>query len=384
MKIGIYGGSFNPIHFGHVGLVKWVAEHSDLDEVWLMVSPNNPLKMNADLQGKYDLRTNFNQRLEAAEKVLAETECTKVLRVSDFENGLPRPSYTANTLRELQKAYPEHEFSLIIGADNWALIEKWREYEYLMKNFRIFVYPRRGATMAERPELPKGNVVFCNDAPMFDVSSTKLRALDRSGEEKANTWTHLIALVATLGVAYPLISMAVGKGALAVVGTGLFIAGMILMFASSTLYHAVQNPVHKTRLRVFDHISIYAMIAGSYSLLCLYIIGGWIGWALFGFLWACVVAGMIGKFIALGKHPRLSLALYLLMGWVALLIIWPMWVKLPHAAFWWIIAEGLLYTGGAYFFRGDEKHPYWHAVWHVFIVLGAMSHTIATFLILAN
>lgn len=176
MKIGIYGGSFNPIHYGHIGLVKWVAEHSDLDEVWLMVSPNNPLKMNADLTGQYDLRTNYSARVSTAEKALAKVNCTKVLKVSDFENGLPRPSYTANTLRELQKAYPEDEFSLIIGADNWALMEKWREYDYILSSYRIFIYPRQGAAMNARPELPKGNVIFCEGAPLFDVSSTELRA----------------------------------------------------------------------------------------------------------------------------------------------------------------------------------------------------------------
>lgn len=176
MKVGIYGGSFNPIHFGHIGLVKWVAEHSDLDEVWLMVSPNNPLKTNADLKGQYDLRTNFSLRLEAAQKTLTETTCTKTLRASDFENHLPRPSYTANTLRELTKAYPEHEFSLIIGADNWAIIEKWKDYEFVLKNFRVFVYPRTGYPMEPRKNIPAAKVVFCQDAPIFDISSTQLRA----------------------------------------------------------------------------------------------------------------------------------------------------------------------------------------------------------------
>ena len=176
MKVGIYGGSFNPIHFGHIGLVKWVAEHSDLDEVWLMVSPNNPLKTNADLKGQYDLRTNFSLRLEAAQKALTETTCIKTLRASDFEDHLPRPSYTANTLRELTKAYPEHEFSLIIGADNWAIIEKWKEYEFVLNNFRVFVYPRTGYPMEPRKNIPAGHVVFCQDAPIFDISSTQLRA----------------------------------------------------------------------------------------------------------------------------------------------------------------------------------------------------------------
>ena len=214
--------------------------------------------------------------------------------------------------------------------------------------------------------------------------STDLQAQDRSCEEPANTWTHLLPLIGSVGVSAPLIVHAADRGALAVVGTVLFIAGMLLMFTSSTLYHAIQSPVHKARLRVFDHVSIYAMIAGSYSLLCVYVVGGWRGWALFSFLWACVLAGTVGKCVALGRYPRLSLVLYLLMGWAALLIMRPMWLLLPRAAFWWILAEGVMYTTGAYFFHGDEQHRYWHAVWHVFIVLGALCHTIATWLILTN
>ena len=214
------------------------------------------------------------------------------------------------------------------------------------------------------------------------VRNTELQAQDRSSEEPANTWTHLLALIGAIGVSAPLIRHAVDRGALAVVGTVLFIAGMLLMFTSSTLYHAIQVPVHKARLRVFDHVSIYAMIAGSYSLLCVYVVGGWKGWTLFVFLWACVLAGAIGKFIALGKYPKLSLALYLAMGWVALLILYPMWLHMPHAAFFWIIAEGVFYTIGSYFFNKDEEHAYYHAIWHVFITLGATSHTIATWLIL--
>lgn len=207
-----------------------------------------------------------------------------------------------------------------------------------------------------------------------------------SNEEKANTWTHLVPLIATLAIAWPMMARAVSSQlsvfSFQILGTALFIAGMILMFLSSTLYHAVTEPKVKARLRIFDHISIYVMIAGSYSLICVSVVGGWIGWTIFGFLWACVIAGAIGKFIALGKYPRLSLALYLAMGWVALLILYPMWLHMSHAAFAYIIAEGVFYTLGAYFFHGDEEHAYWHAIWHVFITLGAASHTIATWLIL--
>ena len=207
-----------------------------------------------------------------------------------------------------------------------------------------------------------------------------------SAEERANTWTHLVPLAATLAIAWPLLQAArqaqLINPKFQIVGTVLFLFGMVMMFLSSTLYHAVSDPKAKARLRIFDHISIYAMIAGSYSLICLTVVGGWMGISLFIFMWACVLAGAIGKSVALGKYPRLSLALYLIMGWVALLIIWPMWKHMPHAAFAWIIAEGLFYTVGSYFFNKDEEHAFYHAVWHVFIVLGAASHTIATWLIL--
>lgn len=210
-----------------------------------------------------------------------------------------------------------------------------------------------------------------------------------SNEEKANTWTHLVASVATLAVAWPLLRLALHPAvqpvrAVNVIGTCLFLAGMAMMYISSTLYHAVSAPKHKRRLRIFDHASIYVMIAGSYSLICMSVIGGWVGWSLFGFLWACVVFGIVSKFFALGKHPHLSLTLYLMMGWVAILVIWPMWKNMPHVSFAWILAEGVFYSAGAYFFSKDERHAYYHAIWHVFIMLGSLSHTIATYYILNN
>ena len=203
-----------------------------------------------------------------------------------------------------------------------------------------------------------------------------------SGEEKANTLSHLIPFIGSLFLIYPLLRLAISAGVYAFIGTALFLIGMVLMFGSSTLYHAVTEPKCKARLRILDHSAIYVMIAGSYSPICLYVVGGWVGWTLFFFLWVCVLAGTIGKFIAIGKYPHLSLILYLAMGWVALLIMRPMWLHMPHSAFWWILAEGVFYTVGAYFFHGDEKHAYWHAIWHVFITLGAMSHTIGIWLIL--
>ena len=190
MRIGIYGGSFNPIHFGHIGLVKWVIEHTDLDEVWMMVSPNNPLKDSSILA---DEQVRLQNAKEAIAQLSSDTPytshhtptCAKRIVVSDFEFQLPKPNYTANTLRELQKQYPQHEFSLIIGEDNLLIFDKWRESEFIKGNFRIFVYPRRGSIELQntltRETLPssllkgKTGFVYLNGAPYFDISSTEIR-----------------------------------------------------------------------------------------------------------------------------------------------------------------------------------------------------------------
>lgn len=174
-KIGIYGGSFNPVHFGHVGLAQWVIEHTDLDELWLLVSPNNPLKPDGLLAPE-------EERLAAVREAV---KGIKGLVASDFEFALPRPSYTANTLRALQQAYPQHEFTLVIGEDNIAIFDQWREYEYILQNFRIFVYPRRGnlpptakrsCSEAVLQAQPVKELVFLNNAPYFDISSTAIRS----------------------------------------------------------------------------------------------------------------------------------------------------------------------------------------------------------------
>ena len=182
-SIGIYGGSFNPVHFGHVGLAKWVIENTDLDELWLMVSPNNPLK-------PANLLAPEGERLAAVREAVKDIPHVKA---SDFEFSLPRPSYTANTLRELQKAYPDTEFTLIIGEDNIAIFDRWRECEFILANFRIFVYPRRenlsdeGLT-AKRSNSPQNGlttqwsnsvavkeICYLSEAPLFDISSTQIR-----------------------------------------------------------------------------------------------------------------------------------------------------------------------------------------------------------------
>ena len=175
-KVGIYGGSFNPVHFGHIGLAKWVIENTDLDELWLLVSPNNPLKPAGLLAPE-------QERLAAVREAIKDIPG---LKASDFEFSLPRPSYTANTLRALQQTYPEYEFTLVIGEDNIAIFNQWREYEYILENFRIFVYPRnltgeagltakRSHSEAVFQAKPVKEIRYLSEAPFFDISSTAIR-----------------------------------------------------------------------------------------------------------------------------------------------------------------------------------------------------------------
>lgn len=174
LRIGVYGGSFNPVHFGHVGLAKWVIENTDLDELWFLVSPNNPLKAADSLAPE-------EERLAAVREAVKDIPGVKV---SDFEFSLPRPSYTANTLRALQQAYPDCEFTLVIGEDNLVIFDQWREYEFILQNFRIFVYPRTSSLQTGGvASVKKGNTFITNaknikflaSAPYFDISSTEIR-----------------------------------------------------------------------------------------------------------------------------------------------------------------------------------------------------------------
>ena len=175
MKIGIYGGSFNPIHFGHTGLALWVIENTDLNEVWLMISPNNPLK-DASILADEQVRLQ-----EATEAIRRLGDAAKGIVVSDYEFALPRPNYTANTLRELKKQYPQHEFTLIIGEDNLEIFPTWREYTYLLENFRILVYPRKGSGKSAEQMLKEletahtKEIQLLANAPYFEISSTELR-----------------------------------------------------------------------------------------------------------------------------------------------------------------------------------------------------------------
>lgn len=161
--IGIYSGSFNPIHVGHVRLADYICSSGIVDEVWLMVSPLNPLKQGEPMESD-------SHRLAMAEIAI---DGNPHVRVSDFEFNLPRPNYTYNTLLQLHRSYPDLKFVLIIGSDNWQIITKWRNWEEIISEFGLVIYPRPGYEI-DTTHLPD-NVKYIASAPLTDISSTQIR-----------------------------------------------------------------------------------------------------------------------------------------------------------------------------------------------------------------
>lgn len=170
MRIGIYGGSFNPIHKGHTELAASIVQQGLVDELWLLVSPLNPLK-----QGETSDIAEYEHRLSMARLA---TEDIEGVKVSDFEKNLPLPSYTITTLGELRKAYPEHEFVLVIGADNWERFPRWYHAQEIIDTYSILIYRRPGCEMNETLLPPSVQVV---DTPLYDISSTEIRESVKKG-----------------------------------------------------------------------------------------------------------------------------------------------------------------------------------------------------------
>lgn len=163
MKIGIYSGSFNPIHMGHLALANYIVEFTELDELWFLVSPQSPFKEDKDLVSEA-------QRFEMVKLAI---EDYPNLRASDFELSLPKPSYTITTLTSLKKMYPDYDFSLIIGADNWSVFEKWKDYLNIVEDFAIKIYPRLGENISI--PLRFRDKVEVMDSPIIEISSTFIR-----------------------------------------------------------------------------------------------------------------------------------------------------------------------------------------------------------------
>lgn len=169
MKIGVFSGSFDPIHVGHMIIAEHMCEFAGMDEIWFSVSPQNPLK---SAGGISDLK----HRIAMLELAI-RNDCR--MKYCDIETHLPVPSYTADMLDALTAKYPQHSFYLIIGGDNWNIFDKWYKHEYIMENFGILVFPRPGCVM--KP-FPKGmDISFCN-APEMEISSTYIRGHVKGGK----------------------------------------------------------------------------------------------------------------------------------------------------------------------------------------------------------
>ena len=168
IKTGIFGGSFNPIHNGHISLARQLKEKAGLDEVWLMVSPQNPMKQQTDLLSD-------ETRIQMARLAL---EHETGIVASDYEMHLPKPSYTWLTLQSLSRDFPDRQFVLMIGGDNWSIFDKWYHADDILRNYHVVVYPRRDEQPVEK-DLPA--TVTMVEAELLDISSTEIRQRIRKG-----------------------------------------------------------------------------------------------------------------------------------------------------------------------------------------------------------
>lgn len=167
-KIGLFGGSFDPVHSGHLMVASFIAQNSDLDEVWLNLSPCNPLKAEPRESGDEDRLTMLRRAVEGV----------PFLDVCSIELTMPYPSYTISTLRKLEDVYPDYDFKVIVGSDNWNLFDRWKDSDTIVKDFGVIVYPRPGYPV---DNVPEGVQVV--DAPLIELSSTFIRENVKDGKD---------------------------------------------------------------------------------------------------------------------------------------------------------------------------------------------------------
>jgi hemolysin III len=196
-------------------------------------------------------------------------------------------------------------------------------------------------------------------------------------EEFANSITHLIGVLFSIVAISLLITFSVLNGtAIHIVSCSLFGGSILLLYTFSTLYHGIDSPRVKPLLRIFDHISIYFLIAGTYTPFLLIGIGGLMGWIYFGVIWALALAGIIFKIFYTHRFRRLSLVLYLSMGWLAVFFIQPLVRNLDTSALSLIAAGGIAYTLGVIFYT-NKTMRFAHAIWHLFVLTGTVLHFIS-------
>lgn len=198
-----------------------------------------------------------------------------------------------------------------------------------------------------------------------------------AGEELANVGTHGVALLLSIVGLVVLVTSAIPQtDAAGVTGVAVYGGSLVLLYLASTLYHSARSPTLKATLRVFDHTAIFLLIAGSYTPLTLIALRGLWGWVLFGAIWSLALIGIAGKLFAFGRFKRVSLFLYVGMGWLGVFAIKPLLAAMDPMGLWLIGASGLAYTLGVYFYV-KERRRYFHAVWHLFVMAGSALHFFA-------
>ena len=201
-----------------------------------------------------------------------------------------------------------------------------------------------------------------------------------SPEEVANTVSHAVAALLAVAVAPFLVIAAVRSGnAAAVAGVSVFVFTMVLLYVISSVYHALPRNRTKRLFQVLDHSAIYLLIAGSYTPFTLGVLRGALAWVLFGVVWGLAAIGILLKTAGSLRNAKISVFLYVLMGWMAVVAIKPLWIGLSGWAFFWLVLGGLAYTGGVAFYAA-HKVRYAHFVWHLFVMAGTASHVTAVML----
>ncbi|MBL7850293.1 MAG: hemolysin III family protein [Cyclobacteriaceae bacterium] len=195
-----------------------------------------------------------------------------------------------------------------------------------------------------------------------------------TGEEIANSVTHGIGAALAIAALVILVVVAAVQGTVwHIVSFSIFGATLTLLYFASTLYHSLTHRGAKALFNKFDHIAIYLLIAGTYTPFCLTVLRGWVGWTVFGVVWTCAILGTIVKSISTGTKVRLSTILYVLMGWVILAAIVPLYQAMTTAGFFLLLAGGLSYTVGTIFYLRDHV-KYNHSIWHLFVIGGSVLH----------
>lgn len=195
--------------------------------------------------------------------------------------------------------------------------------------------------------------------------------------ERFNAWTHLVgALLALTGAVWLTVLGAASGDPWKLVSVAIYGATLVVLYVISTFYHSVRGRA-KHVLQKLDHLSIYLLIAGSYTPFCLVTLRGPWGWSLFGIVWGLAVIGMLQEIKPRSEARVLSLVIYAVMGWIVLVAIVPLLENLGTAGFAWLAAGGVAYTLGIFFFAFDERFRHWHGIWHLFVIAGSLLHFIA-------